>query len=68
MRQNTPNTKKGTLLEKKDFLERLNKGEIFKKDTWDIKNVRYVGYDITVADDFLILPKQTLNSKHQLKS
>ena len=43
MRQNTPNTKKGTLLEKKDFLERLNKGEIFKKDTCDIKNVRYVG-------------------------
>ena len=67
MRQNTPNTKKGTLLEKKDFLERLNKGEIFKKDTWDIKNVRYVGYDITVADDFLILPKQTLNSKHKYK-
>ena len=46
----------GNLIERHELLKRLQEGEIFREGSWEKNKLRYVGYDLRIADDFLILP------------
>lgn len=46
----------GGALASSELFKRLDHGEIFRPGTWLRENVRAAGYDLRIADDFLIVP------------